>query len=46
MMLLNLLGGRDTLLERPVGEDEIAEFKYKQAMKQVVRTVRTPLQVL
>ena len=41
MMLLNLLGGWDTLLDRPVGEDEVADFKYKQAMKQAVRAVRT-----
>ena len=41
LMLLNLLGGWNTLLDRPVGEDEIADFRYKQAMKQAVRAVRT-----
>ena len=41
MFLLNLLGGWDTLLERPVGEDEISELHYKQAMKDAVRVVRS-----
>ena len=41
MMLLNLLGGWDTLRDEPIGLNDIAEFEYKQAMKQAVRAVRT-----
>ncbi|CAE7215048.1 unnamed protein product [Symbiodinium sp. CCMP2456] len=41
LMLLNLLGGWDTLHDRPVGEDEISEVRYKQAMKDAVRAVRS-----
>ncbi|CAE7897576.1 unnamed protein product, partial [Symbiodinium necroappetens] len=41
MMLLNLLGGWDTLRDEPIGLNDITEFEYKQAMKQAVRAVRT-----
>ncbi|CAE7679056.1 RE2 [Symbiodinium sp. CCMP2592] len=40
LLLLNLLGCWHTLHERFVGEDEIAELHYKQAMKDAVRAVR------
>ena len=42
MMLLNLLGGWDILRGESIGLNDIAEFEYKQAMKQAVPFASRP----